>query len=89
LTGAESMSLVKTWTPEFFETPGVRVITLLPPWIYEAALPLEIYPVPEETVRVGLVWAELDEHAGENGAKAEAPAEATAPAHAPEEEPPR
>ncbi|MCZ6795033.1 MAG: hypothetical protein O7J95_15630 [Planctomycetota bacterium] len=61
LTDAEAHSLVRTWEKEFFATPGLRVITVLPQWIYDAVLPLRIFPAPGKTVRVGLVWKECDE----------------------------
>ena len=61
LTAQESRALVRTWRPEFFETSGLRVISVLPQWAYESLLPLELFPVPEELVRVGLIWRECDE----------------------------
>jgi hypothetical protein len=61
LDAAEAEPLVRTWRREFFEEEGLRAITVLPRWIYEAALPLMVLPAPEEIVRVGLVWKELDE----------------------------
>jgi hypothetical protein len=61
LTPEEATSLVRTWTPEFFEADGLRVISLLPRWMYDSMLPLRIAPVPGEIVRVGLVWRECDD----------------------------
>ncbi len=60
LTPQETRSLVRTWEKEFFLTDGVRVITVLPQWLYHALLPIEIDPVPGEMVRVGLIWKECD-----------------------------
>ena len=61
LSAPEATSLVRTWTPEFFEAEGLRVITLLPRWMYDSMLPIRIAPVPGEIVRVGLVWRECDD----------------------------
>ena len=61
LTPEEALSLVKTWEKEFFETPGLRVVTVLPRWIYDSVLPLRVFPVPGRVVRVGLIWRECAE----------------------------
>ena len=60
LSAAEAESLVRTWAAEFFETEGVRVITGLPRWLYDAMIPLALRPAPSEFVRVGLVWRDGD-----------------------------
>jgi len=61
LTAAEATSLVRTWTAEFFEAEGLRVITALPRDVDDTILPLRIVPVPGEIVRVGLIWRECDD----------------------------
>ncbi len=61
LTEPEAEALLATWKGEFFETPGIRLITLLPRWIYDAVLPLSIQPAPGDIVRVGLSWKECDD----------------------------
>jgi hypothetical protein len=60
LGGEEARALLATWEKEFFAAPGRRIVTVLPRWMYDALLPLEVFPVPEELVRVGLVWKELE-----------------------------
>jgi hypothetical protein len=58
LTKPEATALVEIWRPEFFETAGTRVLSILPRWIYDLALPIEILPTPGELERVGVAWAE-------------------------------
>jgi hypothetical protein len=60
LTHEEAGSLLATWREDFFATRGRRIVTVMPQWMYQAVVPLEVFPVPEEMVRVGLVWKELD-----------------------------
>jgi hypothetical protein len=52
LCADEAASLIKIWTDEFFETPGARVLVLLPRAAYDALLPLEITPKPTALTRV-------------------------------------
>lgn len=61
LTSEASRSLLATWEDDFFRKPGLRMITVLPQWMYDVMLPLEVFPVPEEILRVGLVCKELEE----------------------------
>lgn len=58
LTAPEARSLVGTWQRELFEEPGVRVVSFVPRWLYDRALPLRIFPRPARLVRVGLVIRE-------------------------------
>jgi hypothetical protein len=51
-------ALLETFRDDFFETDGVRVITILPRVLYDRALPVEILPPPTKLVRVGLIWKE-------------------------------
>lgn len=59
LTEAESRALLEAWGEEFFETPGLRAIAMIPRWLYDTLLPLTIEPEPDELVRVGLLWKEI------------------------------
>lgn len=61
LTAPEAKALLRTWEKEFFQDAGLRVITLLPRWFYDAMLPIEIHPAPGELRRVGLVLKECRE----------------------------
>ena len=58
LTAEEAASMVDVWRDELFVASGLRVLTVLPRWLYDAVLPLEMLPAPEELVRVGVVWKE-------------------------------
>ena len=60
LTAAEARSLTRTWNAEFFQTPGTRVLTIIPRRLYDTLLPMKIRPRPRELVRVGVVWKELE-----------------------------
>jgi hypothetical protein len=60
LAGPEAESLVQTWRTEFFATPGIRVLTVLPRWMYDAVLPMTVLPYPGEIARVGIVWKECE-----------------------------
>jgi hypothetical protein len=44
---------------EFFQKPGLRLVTFLPRWLYDVAVPLSIYPAPSRVVRVALVLREI------------------------------
>ncbi len=66
LNEAEARSLVKTWRKDLFEAPGLRVVTVMPQWMYNALLPARILPLPDSFARVGLVLRGLKE--SENGA---------------------
>ncbi|MBN1419056.1 MAG: PD40 domain-containing protein [Planctomycetes bacterium] len=61
LTEPETKALLRTWREEFFRKPGLRAITVLPQWLYDALLPLEIDPIPGETVRAGIIVRECDD----------------------------
>jgi Tol biopolymer transport system component len=80
LTAEETRALLRTWEKEFFQTKGVRALTVIPRWLYDAMLPIEIDPAPGELVRVGIIWRE--------GAKrkmaGEAEGQASAPSWTPE-----
>ena len=61
LTAAEADSLLQVWDAEFFRDSGTRLVTVLPQWIYDAHLPLRVYPVPAKTARVGLILTDCTE----------------------------
>ena len=47
----EAWALVNTWSKSYFQTPGTRVLFVLPqPWT-DALLPLTVVPRPDKTVR--------------------------------------
>jgi hypothetical protein len=58
LTVEETRALLATFEKEFFLTPGIRALTVIPRWLYDGMLPLEIDPAPGEIVRVGIIWSE-------------------------------
>lgn len=55
----EALSMVHTWKRQWFKTPGVRVLYLMPQAWTDAAIPLTITPPPEETRRVMMVRVEV------------------------------
>jgi hypothetical protein len=59
LTPEEARSLVRTWETEFFQKSGRRLVTFLPRWLYDVAVPLSVYPAPSRVVRVALVLREI------------------------------
>jgi hypothetical protein len=59
LSPEEGRSLLRTWDSEFFQKPGLRLVTFLPRWLYDVAVPLSIYPAPSRVVRVALVLREI------------------------------
>ena len=48
----EARAMVETWKHSYFQTPGLRVLYVVPSRITNALLPLEISPKPRETVRI-------------------------------------
>jgi len=56
---AEAKAFAAVWQPELFETPGKRVLVLLPQKTYESLLPVEITPAPTRFVRVGAILVEM------------------------------
>jgi hypothetical protein len=59
LSAAEADALVSTWREKLFDADGVRVVTIIAPWVHDAVRPLRIVPQPGELVRVGVVWNEM------------------------------
>jgi hypothetical protein len=46
LTRAESETAVKSWKSEIFDRPGLRVISVVPRWLHDELVPLDIFPIP-------------------------------------------
>jgi hypothetical protein len=55
----EALAMVHTWKRQWFGTPGVRVLYLMPQAWTDAAIPLTITPAPEETRRVMMIRVEV------------------------------
>jgi hypothetical protein len=48
----EAAALVNTWRSSYFDHDGLRVLFILPQAWTEAFIPLKLYPVPDQRVRV-------------------------------------
>ena len=57
---AELNALLAAWRGRLFDQPGLRVISIVPRWIIDAALPLEVVPIPGEISRHALAVVECD-----------------------------
>ena len=55
----ESVAMVNTWKRQWFRTPGVRVLYLVPESWTDAAIPLTIDPKPETMTRMMLIRVEV------------------------------
>ena len=55
----EAVAMVSTWKRQWFRTPGVRVLYLMPQAWTDAAIPLTITPPPDETRRVMMIRVEV------------------------------
>jgi hypothetical protein len=55
----EAIAMVNTWRRQWFRTPGVRALYLLPQSWTDASIPLSVGPKPDVTLRVMLIRAEL------------------------------
>ena len=56
---SEADGLLDCWAPQFFDTPGQRIVFFLHREEYDAMCPLKVRPKPTELERVGLVLTEL------------------------------
>ncbi len=55
----EAVAMVETWKRQWFSTPGLRVLYLVPqPWT-EASIPLTVEPAPQSTTRVMMIRTEV------------------------------
>jgi hypothetical protein len=55
----EALAMVSTWKRQWFRTPGVRLLYLIPQSWTDASIPLTLMPVPDTTVRVMMIRAEV------------------------------
>ena len=55
----EAIAMVNTWRRQWFRTPGVRALYLVPQSWTDQSIPLTVSPKPDVTVRVMLIRAEL------------------------------
>lgn len=55
----EAQAMVSTWKRQWFGTPGVRVLYLMPQSWTDAAIPLSMTPAPEEMLRVMMIRVEV------------------------------
>lgn len=55
----EARAMVNTWRSSYFQTPGVRVLFVMPQRWTDEFIPLEIKPRPRQTVRVMVGRTEL------------------------------
>jgi hypothetical protein len=55
----EAVAMVATWRRQWFLTPGVRALYLVPQAWTDASIPLAVEPAPQSTVRVMMIRSEL------------------------------
>ena len=55
----EASAMVNTWKRQWFRTPGLRVLYLIPQAWTDASIPLNVTPAPEAMVRVMLIRVEV------------------------------
>ncbi len=55
----EAQAMVNTWKRQWFTTPGVRVLYLMPQAWTDAAIPLTLDPPPDEMLRVMMIRVEV------------------------------
>jgi hypothetical protein len=55
----EAMAMVNTWKRQWFRTPGVRALYLIPQAWTDASIPLTVTPAPESLLRVMLIRVEI------------------------------
>jgi hypothetical protein len=55
----EAQAMVNTWKRQWFKTPGVRVLYLMPQSWTDAAIPLTLDPPPDEMLRVMMIRVEV------------------------------
>jgi hypothetical protein len=55
----EAVAMVNTWKRQWFRTPGVRLLYIIPQTWTDASIPLTIEPKPDATLRVMLIRVEI------------------------------
>jgi hypothetical protein len=55
----EAVAMVKTWKRQWFGTPGVRVLYLMPQSWTNSSIPLTVTPPPDELLRVMMIRVEV------------------------------
>jgi hypothetical protein len=55
----EASAMVNTWKRQWFSTPGVRLLYLIPQTWTDASIPLSITPAPDQMLRVMMIRVEV------------------------------
>jgi hypothetical protein len=55
----EAVAMVNTWKHQWFRTPGLRVLYLMPQPLTEAQIPLTVSPAPDTVIRVMMIRVEV------------------------------
>jgi hypothetical protein len=55
----EAVAMVNTWKRQWFRTPGIRLLYVIPQSWTDASIPLTIEPKPDATLRVMLIRVEV------------------------------
>jgi hypothetical protein len=55
----EAVAMVNTWKRQWFRTPGIRLLYVIPQRWTDASIPLTIEPKPDATLRVMLIRVEI------------------------------
>jgi hypothetical protein len=55
----EAVAMVNTWKHQWFRTPGIRLLYVIPQSWTDASIPLTIEPKPDATLRVMLIRVEV------------------------------
>lgn len=55
----EAVAMVNTWKHQWFRTPGIRLLYVIPQQWTDASIPLTIWPKPDSTLRVMLIRVEV------------------------------
>ncbi len=55
----EAIAMVDTWKRQWFGTPGIRALYLVPQSWTDASIPLTISPAPDSTIRVMMIRVEV------------------------------
>ena len=59
LTSEEAAGLADVWKPQFWQTPGKRLLVILAAKDYDAMCSLRVRPKPTEVVRLGVLLTEF------------------------------